>query len=81
MVAVRDEVGLVISELVARRKTLGLTQQDMAWSMGVAQATVAGFESGEIDVRMSSVLRYAKAVNLGLLMVPGESKVIGRPVP
>lgn len=49
-------------ELTARRVDLGLTQTEVAARMGTSQSAVARLESGSLDVRMSTLERYAAAV-------------------
>lgn len=48
--------------LVARRVQLGLSQTEVAARMGTSQSAVARLESGHGDVRLSSLERYATAV-------------------
>lgn len=61
-------------ELVARRTELGLTQTEVAARMGTSQSAVARLESGDADVRLSSLERYAAALgdelNLSLRTKP-----------
>jgi ribosome-binding protein aMBF1 (putative translation factor) len=48
--------------LVARRVSLGLSQTEVAARMGTSQSAVARLEAGQGDVRLSSLQRYATAV-------------------
>jgi ribosome-binding protein aMBF1 (putative translation factor) len=48
--------------LVARRVALGLSQTEVAARMGTSQSAVARLEAGSSDVRLSSLERYASAV-------------------
>jgi predicted transcriptional regulator len=48
--------------LTAQRVSLGLTQTDVAARMGTSQSAVARIEAGALDVRMSTIERYADAV-------------------
>ncbi|MHB1445439.1 MAG: helix-turn-helix domain-containing protein [Acidimicrobiales bacterium] len=48
--------------LVARRVDLGLSQTEVAARMGTSQSAVARLETGQGDVRMSTLERYAAAV-------------------
>jgi predicted transcriptional regulator len=49
-------------ELVARRTELGLSQTEVAARMGTSQSAVARLESGEADVRLSTLERYVAAL-------------------
>ncbi|HWG73609.1 MAG TPA: helix-turn-helix transcriptional regulator [Acidimicrobiales bacterium] len=51
------------SELVARRLDLGLSQTQVAARMGTSQSAVARLESGDADVLLSTLDRYAAAVD------------------
>ena len=48
--------------LVGRRTKLGLTQTEVAARMGTSQSAVARIESGDADVRLSTLERYAAAL-------------------
>ena len=48
--------------LVACRVDLGLSQTEVAARMGTSQSAVARLESGEADVRLSTLERYAAAL-------------------
>jgi predicted transcriptional regulator len=48
--------------LVARRVELGLSQTEVAARMGTSQSAVARLEAAAGDVRLSSLERYAAAV-------------------
>jgi predicted transcriptional regulator len=49
--------------LVRRRVDLGLTQTEVAARMGTSQSAVARLEAGQLDVRLSTLERYAAAVD------------------
>jgi transcriptional regulator with XRE-family HTH domain len=49
-------------ELVARRRALGLSQTELAARMRTSQSAVARIESGDGDVRLSTLERYAAAL-------------------
>jgi len=49
-------------QLVARRRRLGLSQTEVAARMGTSQSAVARLESGDADVRLSTLERYAAAL-------------------
>ena len=48
--------------LVARRRDLGLSQTEVAARMRTSQSAVARLESGDADVRLSTLERYAAAL-------------------
>jgi len=48
--------------LVSRRLQLGLTQTQVAATMGTSQSAVARLETGDGDVRLSTLERYAAAL-------------------
>ena len=48
--------------LVERRNELGLSQTQVAARMGTSQSAVARLESGDADVRLSTLERYATAI-------------------
>jgi predicted transcriptional regulator len=48
--------------LTDRRIALGLSQTEVAARMGTSQSSVARLESGALDVRLSTLERYAAAV-------------------
>ncbi len=53
-------------DLVAVRRQLGLSQTEVAARMGTSQSAVARLESGEADIRLSTLERYAQALGGGL---------------
>jgi predicted transcriptional regulator len=56
----------IAAELVAGRHQLGLSQTEVAARMGTSQSAVARLESGDADVRLSSLERYAAALGAEL---------------
>ena len=52
----------VVADLVAQRQRLGLSQSEVASRMGTSQPAVARLEAGGVDVRLSTLERYAAAV-------------------
>lgn len=49
-------------QLLSLRRERGLSQTEVAVRMGTSQSAVARFEAGDLDVRLSTVERYARAV-------------------
>ena len=62
----------VVSLLAERRRRLGLSQTAVAARMGTSQSAVARLEAGVDDVRLSTLERYAEAVDLRLGFVLGD---------
>ena len=52
----------VTDELAERRQRLGLTQTQVAARMGTSQSAGARLESGDADIRLSTLERYAAAL-------------------
>lgn len=51
------------AQLSATRLALGLSQTVVAARMGTSQSAVARLEAGALDVRISTLERYARALN------------------
>jgi len=52
----------LLADLVEQRRAAGLSQADVADRMGTSQPAVARLEAGGVDVRLSTLQRYAAAV-------------------
>ena len=52
----------LLAELVGQRRSLGLSQTEVAARMGTSQSAVARLEAVAGDVRLSTLERYAEAV-------------------
>ena len=71
----------LVRDLAALRQSLGLSQTLVAARMGTSQSSLARLEAGEMDPRLSTVERYARALDLGLALVresgssPGEARL------
>ena len=59
----RERRQVLIEQLVASRRASGLTQTELAARMGTSQSAVARLESGQADTRLSTVERYAAALD------------------
>jgi transcriptional regulator with XRE-family HTH domain len=55
--------GEVVEALVQRRRRLGLSQTVVAARMGTSQSAVARLEAGRSDPRLSTLERYAAALD------------------
>ena len=52
----------LVAELTAQRHSAGLSQTEVAARMGTSQSAVARLETGDADVRVSTLERYAAAI-------------------
>lgn len=52
----------LIRQLVALRQIRGLSQTEVAARMGTSQSALARLESGRTDVRLSTLTRFADAL-------------------
>jgi predicted transcriptional regulator len=52
----------LLADLVSRRQSAGLSQTEVAARMRTSQSSIARLESGQADVRLSTLERYAAAV-------------------
>jgi transcriptional regulator with XRE-family HTH domain len=59
--------------LKAAREAKGLTQRDLAKLAGVPQSYISRIESGSIDLRLSSLVEVARALDLELTLVPRKT--------
>ena len=57
-----EDRGRLVRKLAERRQTAGLSQTEIAARMGTSQSAVARLESGAVDLRASTLERYAAAV-------------------
>ena len=62
--ALRDADDQLFKDLVATRKSQGLTQKQMAQRMDTTQAAVSRFESGRTDPHLSTLRSYAMALGV-----------------
>jgi predicted transcriptional regulator len=58
-----DRRRALAAELAERRVALGLSQTEVAARMGTSQSAVARLESGEADIRLSTLERYVAALD------------------
>ena len=62
-----------LTELVrARRRELGLSQEELADVIGVHRAFVSQFERGKASVRLDLVLRLVQALGMDIEIRPRE---------
>ena len=56
----------IVDQLVAYRKKLKLTQQDIAGATGIIRAYIARLELKKNEASLDSLVRYAKSMELDL---------------
>lgn len=54
----------LLTQLVTKRIESGLTQKDVADLLEVSQQSISKFESLEMDPRLSTISKYAMALNV-----------------
>ncbi len=64
--AIAPDAERIIQALVRRRRELGVSQTAVAARMGTSQSAVARLEAGRSDARLSTLERYAAAVEASL---------------
>jgi len=57
-----DERRRLVADLTEQRRSAGLSQTEIAARMGTSQSAVARLETGDADVRVSTLERYAAAI-------------------
>jgi predicted transcriptional regulator len=63
----------ILLELLPIRKTLGLTQQEIAQRMGVVREVVARIETSPSRVSMDKIFAYAEALGARIVVQPPEA--------
>ena len=56
----------IVDQLIAYRKQLKLTQQDIADATGIKRANIARLELKKNEASLDSLVRYAKSMGLDL---------------
>jgi y4mF family transcriptional regulator len=60
----------IANHIGARRKALRITQQDLAFSVGVNRRVIGEIERGKPSVRVDIVLRTLEALGLDITIEP-----------
>ncbi len=60
----------IISALRAARQGQHLSQRDLSAKAGVPQSHISKIENGGSDIRLSSLIELARALELELVLVP-----------
>jgi len=56
----------LVSEIIRRRKELGITQRELSVKAGTYQSNLSRIEAGEVDVRLSTLIDLAEALGTRL---------------
>jgi ribosome-binding protein aMBF1 (putative translation factor) len=67
-----DERRRLVADLTEQRRLAGLSQTEVAARMGTSQSAVARLETGDADVRVSTLERYAAAIGSQLAWQLGQ---------
>jgi transcriptional regulator with XRE-family HTH domain len=59
---ITDQRSAVVARLTALRRAEGRSQAELAQLMGTSQPAVARLESGDADLRLSTLTRYVEAL-------------------
>lgn len=62
-------VRAVMTQLLIARQTRGITQEQLAQTMGTTIASISGWENARVDPLLSSVVAYARAVELDTIHI------------
>lgn len=68
----------LLASLVGKRIERGLTQHELGKRIGVTQATISDFERAGGDPRLSTIRRYALAVDTHIFHFISDFKPIGK---
>ncbi len=60
----------IAGSLKAARGLLGISQRELSARSGVPQSHISKIENGEVDLRVSSLVALARALDLELVLVP-----------
>jgi len=61
------------STLKAARETRGLSQRALSTKSGVPQSHISKIENGAVDLRVSSLVKLARVLDLELMLVPRKA--------
>jgi predicted transcriptional regulator len=61
-----------VEQLKLARKRKGLTQAELGKKVGLPQSYISKVEGGSIDIRLSSLLEMARALELEPMLVPRQ---------
>lgn len=64
----------IVAIIIARRKTLDLTQEQLAHRAGVSRRTIISVEAGQHDIGIRKLLRLLDSTGLTLSVKEGGSR-------
>ncbi len=64
---VTDDIARTLKEA---RRNKGLSQRALSQKTGVPQSHISKIESGAVDLRLTSLIELARALDLDLVLVP-----------
>lgn len=64
----------IVAAIVARRKMLGLTQEQLAHRAGLSRRTIISVEAGRHDIGIRKLLRLLDSTGLTLSVKEGGSR-------
>ena len=67
------ETELLVRTLKAAREAKGLSQRDLSARARLPQAHISKIESGAVDLRVSSLVALARALDLEMMLVPRKA--------
>jgi HTH-type transcriptional regulator/antitoxin HipB len=62
----------VTQQLSLARRNKAITQKTLGERMGLPQSHISAIESGKVDPRLSSVLEFARLLDLEPMLIPRE---------
>ena len=62
----------IIKSLKEIRKKKGLSQSELGTSVGLPQSHISHIESGNVDIRMSSLIEIGRCLDVELMLVPRD---------
>tara|TARA_B100000745_G_scaffold132506_1_gene86489 strand:- start:3533 stop:3841 length:309 start_codon:yes stop_codon:yes gene_type:complete len=63
----------ILSTLREARTSKGLSQRELSARSGVPQSHISKIEAGDVDLRVSSLIALARALDLELVLAPKKS--------
>jgi HTH-type transcriptional regulator/antitoxin HipB len=68
----RESIKPIADSLKTARTRKSLTQRELGERVGIAQGRLSRIESGAVDLRVSSLLELARALDLEPMLIPRQ---------